>query len=90
MCKLVVYITRPWQFKTWEGSRSIVLVGALTHCVLLHSMCDLKAAQINVQRCLIWELMPYEFELVHNTVEATKNICCAKGEGAVDHRTVTS
>ena len=25
----------------------------------------------------------------HNAVEATKNICCAKGEDAVDHRTIT-
>ena len=29
------------------------------------------------------------FELGHNVMEATKNICCAKGEAAVDHSTVT-
>ena len=28
--------------------------------------------------------MLYKFELVHNTTEATKNICYAKDEGAVD------
>ena len=31
----------------------------------------------------------YEFELGHNATEANKNICCTKGEGAVDHSTVT-
>ena len=32
--------------------------------------------------------MLYKFELGHNIVEATKKICCAKGEGAVDHSKV--
>ena len=32
--------------------------------------------------------MLYEFELGHNTMEATKNICCAKDEDAVNHSTV--
>ena len=41
--------------------------------------CDLEAEQMNVQRCLIRELIPYEFELDHNAAEATKNPCCAKG-----------
>ena len=52
-------------------------------------MCDLKAAQMNVQHSLIRKLMLYEFEPGHNATEATKNICFAKGEGAVDHNTVT-
>ena len=30
----------------------------------------------------------YTIELDHNAVEATKNICRAKGEGAVDRNTV--
>ena len=30
-----------------------------------------------------------KFELGHNAAETTKNICCAKGEGTVDHSTVT-
>ena len=34
-------------------------------------------------------MMFYEFELVHNTKEVTKNFSCAKGEGVVDHSTVT-
>ena len=34
---------------------NIAVVGALTHCVFLHSVCDLKAIQMNVQHCLILE-----------------------------------
>ena len=52
-------------------------------------MCDLKTKQLNVQYSYIQELMLYEFELGYNTVEATKNICCVKGEGAADYSTVT-
>ena len=33
--------------------------------------------------------MLYKFILGHNTGEATKKICHAKGEGAVDHTTLT-
>ena len=33
--------------------------------------------------------MLYKFELCHNALEATKNICCVKGEGTVDYNTVT-
>ena len=29
--------------------------------------------------------MPYKFEQGYNAWEATKNICCAKGEGAVEY-----
>ena len=48
------------------------------------SLSDLKATQMNMQYSLIWELMLYEFELNYNAVEATKSICCVKGEDAVD------
>ena len=68
---------------------SIVVVGVLTCCALLNSVCNLKGAQINIQCNLIQELMLYKFKLVHNATEATKNICCAKGKGAVDHSSVT-
>ena len=44
---------------------------------------------MNVQCSLIQELMVYEFELGHNSAEATKNISCAKSEGIVDHSTET-
>ena len=44
---------------------------------------------MNMQCSLIWEIMLYKFELGHNTVKATKNICYGKGEGAVDLSTVT-
>ena len=33
--------------------------------------------------------MLYEFKQGHNTAEAMKNICCAKGKGAINHSTVT-
>ena len=66
---------------------SIVVVGTLTCCALLHPVCDLKAAQKNVLYNLIWELIFYEFKLGY--MEATKTICCPKGQGAVDYRTVT-
>ena len=38
---------------------------------------------------LIWEFIVYEFKLGHHAMEATKNVCGAKGEGTFDHRTVT-
>ena len=60
--------------------------GVLTYA-LLHSMCDLKTAQMNVN--LIKEFMLYELELGHNAAEATKNICCVKDEDAADQSTVT-
>ena len=43
-------------------------------------MCDIVSIQ---------ELMLYELELGHHEMEVIKNICCAKGKGAVDHNTVT-
>ena len=61
----------------------IVVVGALTRCQSLHSVYDLKTAQMNVQRHLICE-----FKLGHDTAETVKNICCAKGERSVDYSTV--
>ena len=33
--------------------------------------------------------MRYEFELGHHSADATKNICCVKGEDTVDHSTVS-
>ena len=54
---------------------SIVLVGVLTCCALLHFMCDLKTAQMNMQCSLIQELMLNVFEEEHNTTEESKTIC---------------
>ena len=65
---------------------SIVLDGVLTRSVLLSSVCDLKAAQMNVQRSLIRKLMFYEFEPRLNTAKATQNIFCAKGKDSAGHR----
>ena len=60
--------------------RLVAVDGALTCCALLHSVSNL----MDVQRSLMLKLMLCEFELGHNTVEATKNVRCMKGEGAVD------
>ena len=72
-----------------QAVNSIVVVGALTRCSLLHFVCDLKAALMNVHRCLIREFMLYYFEVGQNAAETTKNICWAKGEDTVDHSRVT-
>ena len=40
---------------------------------------------MNVQRSLIWELMLCDFVPGHNTAEATKTMCCVKGEGTVNY-----
>ena len=51
----------------------IVVDGELTCCVLLHSVCDLKVAQMNMKCSLILELMLCKFKLVqHGMVEAAK------------------
>ena len=55
-----------------------MVISALTRPALLHSVCDLKVTLMNAQCSLL-----YEFELSHKTAEETKNICWAKGEGAV-------
>ena len=68
---------------------SIMVVGVLTCYALLHSMCNLKAAQMNVQCSLIQELMLYELKRGHNAIEANKNICCAKGENTVIHSIIS-
>ena len=33
--------------------------------------------------------MLYTLELGHNTMDAIENICCVKGEGTVEHSTVS-
>ena len=65
-----------------------MLVGGLT-CALLHFQCDLKAAKINVQFSLIWEIMLSKFELIHNVTEVSKNISQKVKGRLVDHSTVT-
>ena len=83
----VTEAVKPWLLPAVVGS--IVEVSALTRCILLHSVCDLKVAQINVQHSLIQKLLLYELETDNYATEATKNICSAIGEGAVDQNTVT-
>ena len=60
----------------------IVVFGALVHCALCHSLCDLKATQVKVLHSLMGELIMYDFEL---GLESTKNLCCTKGKGRVDY-----
>ena len=66
-----------------------MIVGVLACYALIHSVYDLKSAQINMRHNLICRLILYESKLGHNTIKTTKNICCLKGEGTVDHRAVT-
>ena len=65
------------------------VISALPPCVLLHPVRALNATQMNVQPCLIREPELYEFKLRHYVVDATKNICFEKGEGALDQSTAT-
>ena len=44
---------------------------------------------MNAQYSWIQEFMLCEFDQGHNAMEATKNICCTKSEGAVNHSTVS-
>ena len=78
------HVTKPVKFV--EGT--LMVIGDLTCCILLHSVGDVKAMQMNAQHSFIWEILLYKFELDYNTVEATKTICNAKGEGAVYHSTI--
>ena len=78
------------RFKSWYVHAmvgSIMVVGALTYYASFCSMCELLAFKMNVQSCLILELILYEFWLGHNIVEKAKNICCVKGE--VGHGIIT-
>ena len=56
-------------------------------CIASPLACNLKAAEMNVQCSLIWELTLYQFKRSHNAAKVTKNIY-AKGEGVVDYITV--
>ena len=61
-----------------------MVVGVLTWYALLHSVCVIWKQYMKYN--LIWEVAFYECKLDHNAaVETTKNICCVKGEGSVDH-----
>ena len=64
-------------------------VAALICCVVLHTVRDSKAAQVNVQHSLIGELLLYEFELGHYSEEGRKIICYGKDESAVDQSKVS-
>ena len=64
----------------WERGSYSSTEGQSVYCTAsadwaVNSVYDLKAAQKNVQRCLIQEPLLYESELGHNVAEAIKNIC---------------
>ena len=63
----------------------IVLVGVLTHCTLLHSMCDLNAVQKNVQYSLIQEFMLTSSNWAITPWKQSKTFVVQKGEGRVDY-----
>ena len=87
----MIYIMWVKWFKLWKVPAmvgSIVVIGIYiyiyrTHHALFHFICDLKAAQINMQWSLIQKFMFYKFELGDNVNETRKNNCCAKGNS--DH-----
>ena len=95
-CSILVYVSLQNIYHITESVQdvvgatvvsSIVLVGALTYSA--YSVYDLKVMLMNVQHSLIQELILHEFKLCYNTKEATKKICCMKGEGKADHSTIT-
>ena len=67
----------------------IMVVGMQIHCRLLHSMHDLKAAQMNMQCDLFCEFVLYKSKMIHNAMEVIRNICCTKDDDAVNHSTIT-
>ena len=54
--------------------RITLVVGALTLYALLYTVCDLKAAEMNVERGVMRKYTFYVFEFGYNAAEATKNI----------------
>ena len=84
-----MYITWAKLVKLWKVLTmicSIIVVGVLdTLCIV--SFCVWFSN--HTDECTIWELMLYEFQLGHITVETTQNICCVKSEGKVDQSTVS-
>ena len=78
---------KPWKILTVVGR--ITVIGVLTHCILLHSVSDLKTAQMNMQCSLIREHILYEFKKCHYAIKSTKNIFCVKGKVTVGYSTVT-
>ena len=89
----IYHVTEAVQSMLWGGrciGNTVVVVGALTCCALLHSVCDLKVEQMNLRRSLNRELTLYESEVGQNAVEVTKSIYSTKVEGAFDQGAVIS
>ena len=76
-CNMYITWTNLFKLRKWPVViGSIAVGGALTYCALLQSVCYLKTALMNLQHCLIHELMIY--------AKITENIYCVKGICAVD------
>ena len=81
-----VYITWLKQLKLGKVSAmvgSILVIVVPIRFALVHSVFNLKAAQINIQHSLIWKLTIYVFELSYDAVRETKNIFSKKDEDTV-------
>ena len=64
-----MYIMWLNQFKSlkWFIIRGCsMVVGVRSCCALLHTLCNLKATQMNVQCSITWKIILYKFELSHN------------------------
>ena len=66
------YITSQKQWKWFSVDvfiGSVMVVGVLTRCALLHFVCDLKSQQINVYWSLFKELIIFKFDQDHNAAK---------------------
>ena len=78
------YIMWPKQSNPWQALPvigGIVVVSALTRCTLLHAVCDLKIAQMNLKRNLIRNPSFPISNWVITLRKKAKSFCCAKVEG---------
>ena len=74
------FVTALWNFNLVPYCQSSCIL-QLVPSVVVSIMID-----ISLTRC---ENMIFVFEIAHDTAEATKNICGAKNQGAVDPATIT-
>ena len=73
ICSVVYHVTKA----VYAVVGNILVVGAL-----FYSLSDLKTTHIYVQSSFMWKHAS-RASTRSNTEEASKSICCAKGEGAV-------
>ena len=76
---IYIYIYALWFVISWQ----------LKHRHIVHCFTWCVVWKLHCRTCNEIKFSNYWFELSHNVAESTKNICCVKGEGAVDHNRVT-